>query len=205
VVQTARCQVTRRGSIASARPRRPSGAEAGEAACRGRCGGGSASPAKKEGVVRNRVLPGFEPRQILQLLSKAKTLAVVGLSPRRERDSHRVSAYLKENGYRIAGVNPNCTEALGEPSYPSLAALPGELLSRLDIVVVFRRPAEVPPLIEQMAGLGLRQLWLQIGVSSREALLLAEARGLVVVAERCIRVDHELLCGASRAEPGAPA
>jgi hypothetical protein len=127
------------------------------------------------------------------LLSEAKTLAVVGLSDDPSRDSHSVTAYLQRSGYRILGVNPAHGEVLGEPCYPSLSDIPEGIRATIDLVVVFRRPAAVPPIIEEAARLGLRRVWLQIGVSSPIALETASRLGVGVVPNKCIRVVHGLL------------
>jgi predicted CoA-binding protein len=130
-----------------------------------------------------------------RLLRGVRTVAVVGLSPNPERDSHHVSRYLHEHGFRVIGVNPNHAEVLGERCYPSLGALPPEIRRQVDLVVVFRRPEEVPAVIDEAASLGLRRIWLQLGVSSPEALARAEKHDLEVVAEKCVRVVHSIFLG----------
>jgi hypothetical protein len=127
---------------------------------------------------------------IFDLLANMRTIAVVGLSARPERDSYTVSAYLQARGYRIAGVNPAQKEVLGEPCYPSLSEIPEAISREVDLVLVFRRPDEVAPIVAEMAKLGLRRLWLQLGVASTEVIEIASRRGITVVAEKCIRVVH---------------
>jgi predicted CoA-binding protein len=127
------------------------------------------------------------------LLRDAKTIAVVGLSDRPERDSHRVAGYLKRVGYRIVPVNPNLGEVLGERCFPDLRSIPTE--SDIDIVDVFRRSEHVPEVMEQAISRGVRLVWLQLGVVHPEAERRATDRGLQVVSNRCIMVDHRRLIG----------
>ncbi len=128
-------------------------------------------------------------RTIEQILQGSKTVAVVGLSPRPERDSHEVAHYLKEHGYRIIPVNPTATEILGERCYPSLSAVP----EPVDIVDIFRRPEDVPPIVEEAIQKGARVVWMQLGIVHEEAANKAKAHGLDVVMDRCTKVEHEAL------------
>lgn len=123
-----------------------------------------------------------------ELLADTKTVAVVGCSPKPERDSHRVAAYLQGVGYRMIPVNPGHDEILGERCYPSLADIPGELI--IDIVDVFRRSEAVPPIAEAAIERGARALWLQLGVRSPVAERRAAEAGLTVVSDRCIKIEH---------------
>jgi hypothetical protein len=132
--------------------------------------------------------------QLLDLLRAARTVAVVGLSPRPHRDSHRVASYLVGQGYRVFGVRPGYSEILGRPCFPSLLELP----QPVDIVNVFRRPAFVPGHAEEAWRVGASVLWLQLGVVHPEAARQAEARGLRVVMDRCIMVEHQRLVEGSR-------
>jgi predicted CoA-binding protein len=126
------------------------------------------------------------------LLDGAKTIAVVGLSDKPDRESHAIAAYLQRNGYRIVGVNPTAARILGEPCYPSLAAIPEDTRKRIDLVAVFRRPEDAVKVAEEAAGLGLERVWFVPGSFSREALAAADRHGLTFVAERCIRTAHEM-------------
>lgn len=120
------------------------------------------------------------------LIAGTKTIAVVGLSPRESRDSHRVAAYLQQQGYRIIPVNPNADEVLGERSYPSLRDLP----EPVDMVDVFRRPEYVPDVAREAVEIGAKALWMQIGVINDEAAGMADEGGLQVVMDRCLMVEH---------------
>ncbi|MBE3587674.1 MAG: CoA-binding protein [Thermoanaerobacteraceae bacterium] len=131
--------------------------------------------------------------QVLKdLLSNSRRIAVVGLSNKPERDSYRVAAYLKEQGYEIIPVNPTIQEVLGEKAYPDLSSIPHPV----DIVDVFRRPSEVPEIIEAARQLNPQPvIWLQLGVIHQEAAEQARSRGLTVVMDRCLMVEHRRLLG----------
>jgi predicted CoA-binding protein len=137
------------------------------------------------------------------LLTSARTIAVVGLSDKPERDSNEVARYLQANGYRVIPVNPALPEVLGERSYPSLAEVPAQLT--LDIVDVFRRSDQVGPVVEAAIARGVGAVWMQLGVSNAEAAAAAEARGIPVVENLCIMQQHRRLHippkGASDAPP----
>ena len=124
---------------------------------------------------------------IRQILSGARTIAVVGLSSDPGRPSHDVASYLQEAGYTIIPVNPNESEVLGEKAVPSLAALAGRAV---DVVEVFRRPSEVLPHVAEAAAVGARVFWMQDGVVSRAAAEQAHAAGMTVVMNRCMLRDH---------------
>ena len=129
--------------------------------------------------------------EIRRLLKQVRTIAMVGLSPRPERDSYRVAKYLQDHGYRVVPVNPTADEVLGEKSYPSLGQVPGPV----DVVNVFRRPEEVPPIVDQALAKGAPVLWLQLTVVNEEAAARAKDAGLTVVMDRCIKVEHSRLIG----------
>ena len=120
---------------------------------------------------------------MLALLREAKVIAVVGISNKPERASHEVAAYLQEQGYTIVPVNPGLKEVLGETCYPSLSAYG----KPVDIVDVFRSPESVPPIAEEAIATGARALWMQEGVTHPEATAKAEAAGLLVVQDLCIK------------------
>ncbi|GAB6935938.1 MAG: CoA-binding protein [Bacillota bacterium] len=124
-----------------------------------------------------------------RLLEEAKTIAVVGLSDNPERTSHQIAAALQAAGYRIIPVNPNVTEVLGERAVASLT----EIAEPVDIVNVFRRSEHTVPVAEEAVKIGAKALWLQEGVYNEEAARIAQEGGLVVVMDRCIKVDHALL------------
>jgi uncharacterized protein len=120
------------------------------------------------------------------LLRNAKTIAVVGLSPRRSRPSYGVSEYMQSQGYRILPVNPNETEILGEKCWATLDEIP----ERVDIVDVFRRSECVPEIVDAAIRIGARGVWMQEGVVHEEAAEKARAAGLEVIMDRCILKEH---------------
>ncbi len=120
------------------------------------------------------------------LLSSAKTIAVVGLSTRRYRASYSVSEYMQRAGYKIIPVNPLETEVLGEKAYPDLDSVPVPV----DIVDIFRRPEHVPPIVDAAIRIGAKAVWMQEGVIHEAAAEKARAAGLEVVMDRCILKEH---------------
>jgi uncharacterized protein len=124
---------------------------------------------------------------ITNLLRQAKTIAVVGLSSNPRRPSHEVASYLRSVGYTIIPVNPNESEVFGEKSYARLEDIP----VAVDIVDVFRRPEEVPPVADSAIAIGAKALWLQLGVTSAEAANKARSAGLLVVEDACLLVEHK--------------
>jgi predicted CoA-binding protein len=136
--------------------------------------------------------------QIREILRKAKTIAVVGLSKKPEKDSCRVSAYLQQHGYRIIPVNPFVDEVLGEKSYKSLLDIPVEIQKTIDIVDIFRKPENIPPVVEQVIALKAMfgrvfVVWLQLGIVNEHAAEAARKVGLVVVMDKCLMVEHQHL------------
>ena len=127
--------------------------------------------------------------QIRDLLARTRTIAVVGLSPRPERPSHRIAQRLKSWGYRVVPVRPALSEVLGEKAYPRLADVPVEI----DLVDVFRAAEQVGPIVEQCIALGLPAIWLQRGIGNEAAAERARAAGMVVVMDRCISVEYDRL------------
>jgi predicted CoA-binding protein len=123
------------------------------------------------------------------MLREGKTIAVVGLSSKRLRPSHGVSAYMQEHGYRIVPVNPAETEVLGEKAYATL----GEVPFPVDIVNVFRQPEFVPEIVNEALRLGVKYLWLQEDVVHEAAAAKARAAGVKVVMDRCILKEHRRL------------
>jgi len=121
-----------------------------------------------------------------EMLTKYRTVAVVGLSPDAGKPSHEVAAYLKRAGFRIIPVNPACAEVLGETCYPTLAEVPGEV----EIVDVFRRSEFLPEIVEQAIAKGAKVVWMQEGVVNEPAAARGREAGLQVVMDRCILKEH---------------
>lgn len=133
--------------------------------------------------------------RIEEILSKYKTIAVVGLSREPEKDSYRVSAYLKKNGFCIIPVNPFADEILGEKSYKSLFNIPPEIQKTIEVVDIFRPSKHVPLIVEQAIKLKAMHgkphvVWMQLGIVSEEAAELAKKAGLIVVMNKCMMIEH---------------
>lgn len=126
-----------------------------------------------------------------EILLSAKTIATVGLSSNPEKDSYSVAQYLKDQGYRVIPVNPTATEILGEKSYPDLESVP----ERIDVVQVFRKSEDVPPVAESAVKVGAMAVWMQEGIVNEEAAQKARAAGLQVVMDACMRETHKRLLG----------
>ena len=126
-----------------------------------------------------------------KILKDNKVIAVVGLSSNPERPSFRVASYLKEKGYKIIPVNPNEKVILSETCYPDLSSIPGHV----DVVDIFRRSEDVPPIVAEAVKIGADVVWMQEGVISEAAAAGARAAGLRVVMDKCIKKEHEKLGG----------
>ena len=124
-------------------------------------------------------------RRIEAILSGSKTVAVVGISDKPDRPSHGVAKYLQERGYRVIPVNPLITEVLGEKAYKSLTEIP----ERVDLVDVFRKSADVPPIAEEAVRIGARFFWMQEGVVSDRAREILDAAGIPWVMDRCVKKE----------------
>jgi predicted CoA-binding protein len=135
--------------------------------------------------------PYQDPLVIQRVLREAKTIAVVGLSSNPLRASHFVGFYLMRHGYRVIPVNPREKEIFGEKSYASLRDVPGAV----DIVNVFRAPDALPGIAHDAVAIGAKCLWCQYGVINEEGAHIAAAGGLVVVMDRCIKVEHARYAG----------
>lgn len=131
-----------------------------------------------------------ESDDVRAILRTCRTVAVVGLSPRPERDSHRVARYMQAQGWRIVPVNPMAAgqTLLGEPVYPSLTEAARQ--ERIELVDCFRNSANIPPIVDEAIAIGATALWLQLGVQHDVAAARARAAGLRVVQNRCLMVDH---------------
>ena len=126
------------------------------------------------------------PDQIRSLLQEVKTIAVVGLSPRPDRPSYRVSRAMQGFGYRIVPVRPAVSEVLGEKAYATLSDIP----EKVDMVDVFRAGDQIDPVVDECIALGVKRLWLQDGVINEAAAARAQAAGITVVMDRCVWRDY---------------
>jgi predicted CoA-binding protein len=130
-------------------------------------------------------------RTLRQVLQNHRTIAVVGLSADWFRPSFFAAKYMQEHGYRIIPVNPKYTEILGETCYPSLKDIP----HAVDIVDVFRKPADTPAIAQEAVDIGAKVFWLQLGVINQDAQTVAQNAGLTVVVDRCVKIEHARLFG----------
>jgi len=126
-----------------------------------------------------------------RILKASKTIAVVGLSANWWRPSFFAAKYLQERGYRVVPVNPQYPEILGEKSYRSLREIP----FKIDVVDCFRKSEEIPALADDAIAIGAKVLWMQLGVINQAAAEKAEAAGLEVVMDRCMKIEHGRLFG----------
>ncbi|MEM7180367.1 MAG: CoA-binding protein [Spirochaetota bacterium] len=127
-------------------------------------------------------------RDIKTILSESKTIVVFGLSAKTERASHTVAQYLLRAGYTIIPVNPGQTEILGQKCYKSLEEIPGDI--QVDIVDVFRKSEDTPPIAKAAVAIGAKCLWLQLGIENKESLAIARDAGLDYVEDKCIKIEH---------------
>lgn len=130
-------------------------------------------------------------QMLKDILLSAKTIASVGLSSNRAKESYGIADYLKGQGYHIIPVNPTTSEVLGEKSYPDLESVP----EKIDVVQVFRKPEDVPPVVDSAIKVGAKVVWMQEGIVNEEAAEKARAAGLQVVMDACMRVTHRRLIG----------
>ncbi len=128
-------------------------------------------------------------KTIRDILLKAKRVAVVGLSPKEDRPSYRVAKYLIENGYEVIPVNPNYNEILGRRCYKGLKDIEG----KVDVVDIFRKPEEVPPVVDDAISIRAGVVWMQEGIVNEEAARKAKDAGLDVVMDRCMLKEHRRL------------
>lgn len=128
----------------------------------------------------------MESLEISKLLKEYKTIAVVGLSPKENRPSNQVARYLIEAGYNIIPVNPGQSEILGKTCYPDLKSIP----EHIDIIDIFRRTEDVPPIVVDAISINAKVIWMQQGIVNEEAAALARKAGLTVIMDRCLKVDH---------------
>lgn len=125
------------------------------------------------------------------ILLSSKTIASVGLSSNPQKESYSIVSYLKEQGYHIIPVNPTASEILGEKTYPDLESVP----EKIDVVQIFRKPEDVPPVVEAAIKVGAKVVWMQEGIVNEEAAQKAREAGLQVVMDACMRATHRRLIG----------
>ena len=131
---------------------------------------------------------GAPSDEVRRILLRYRRLAVVGLSPNIGRPSYRAMVHMKAYGYEITPVNPTCTHVLGAPCVPDLDAAADR--GPLEIVDIFRRVEDIPPIVDDAIRLGAKVVWMQLGLEHQEAADRARAAGLQVVMDRCVKMEH---------------
>ena len=130
---------------------------------------------------------GPSAKERLKILQNAQSVAIVGASPNSARASYFVGTYLLQSSkFRVYFVNPNADEILGHKTYPDLASLP----EMPDIVDVFRKASDIPAIIDEVVAIGAPTVWVQLGIWNQDAAIYGESKGLTVVMDRCIKIEH---------------
>lgn len=127
-----------------------------------------------------------ESSEIKEILSSMKKIAIIGISPKKERDSNKVATYLLNKGYEIIPVNPGQREILGRECFKTLTDIP----CGIDIVNLFLNPMRVPPVVNQAIDIGAQVIWMQLGVINDDAAEKARAAGIRVIMDKCIKIEH---------------
>ena len=128
-----------------------------------------------------------ETADIDRVLSQYRTVAVVGASSDPDRASYEVAGFLKAQGYHMIPVTPRGGEILGETVYPNLTSIP----EKVEVVDIFRRPEDVPPIVDEAISIGANVVWMQLGIVNEEAAAKARAAGLTVVMDHCMKEETE--------------
>lgn len=133
--------------------------------------------------------PRVNSSEIAKILKSSKTIAIVGLSPKSEKDSNIVAKYLQKNGYRVIPIYPKESEILGERVYRSLLDIPKEI--EIDIVDIFRKPEVIQAIVDEAKERGgVKTIWSQLGIVNNEAMERAKELGFEVVQNHCIKIEH---------------
>jgi len=130
-------------------------------------------------------------QEMREILLSANTVASVGLSSNDEKESYWIVFFLQKIGFRMIPVNPKADEILGEKAYPSLSDIP----EKIDVVQVFRKPEDVPPIVDEAIKIGAKVVWMQVGIVNEEAAKTARAAGLKVVMDACMRMTYKRFFG----------
>lgn len=136
------------------------------------------------------------------ILTHCRTIAVVGLSPKPHRASFDVARYMQAAGYRIIPINPNASEVLGEKAYATLQDAAQH--EKIDLVNCFRNSEDIPPIVDDAIAIGAKAVWMQLDVTHPAAADKAEAAGLMVVQDRCLKIDHRVLQSSGQLRAPAP-
>jgi len=131
--------------------------------------------------------------EILEILKSSKLIAVVGLSDKPERPSYYVASYLLEKEYKIIPINPNIKEWRGIKAFSSLSEIPQPARSQIDIVDIFRKSEDVPPIVDEAIKIRAKTIWMQLGIVNEAAATKARAAGLNVIMDKCMKIEHKKL------------
>jgi uncharacterized protein len=143
-------------------------------------------------LIPENLKPEFGADPIADILRRYRTVAVVGLSSDPGRASNHIGEYIKSVGYRMIPVNPNEREVFGEKSYADLEAASAAISpAKIEIVDIFRRPENIPPVVDSAIAIGAKVIWMQLGIEQPEAATKAISAGLVVVMDACFFVEHK--------------
>jgi predicted CoA-binding protein len=134
----------------------------------------------------DRIVPDEE---VVDILKNAKTIAVVGISHKEDRDSNKVARYIQDHGYKMIPVNPKYKEVLGEPCYPDLASVP----EHIDVVDIFRNVDIIPSVVDEAIAVKAGAVWMQLGLAHNESARKACEAGLKVVQNKCVKIEHSRL------------
>jgi len=132
------------------------------------------------------------PSEIREIIENSKVIAIVGLSSKKERASHRVGAYLQKQGFEIIPVNPREEEVLGRKAFPDLKSID----KKIDIVDVFRKGEDTPPIVQEAIDIGAGCIWLQLGIVSQDSYNLARSADVPIVMDKCMLQEHKKMRGA---------
>lgn len=128
-------------------------------------------------------------QEVAEILRHSKTVAVVGISHKEARDSHKVAKYLQEHGYQVIPVNPKYREVIGETCYPDLKSVP----QHIDVVDIFRNIEAIPAIVDEAIAVQAGTVWMQLGLAHNEAAEKARCAGLTVVMNKCMKIEHQRL------------
>ncbi len=133
-------------------------------------------------------IPDYNPpgKEIIDILKESRTIAIVGCSPKTNRDSYKVAKYLLDHGYKVIPVRPAINTILDQKTYPDLKSIP----ESVDIVDIFRRPDTIPEICEDAVKIGAKIVWMQAGLASSKGAKIARDKGLKVIQSKCIMVEH---------------
>ncbi|ACF43867.1 CoA-binding protein [Pelodictyon phaeoclathratiforme] len=135
----------------------------------------------------------METKVVENILASFRHIAVVGLSAKADRPSNGIARAMKAQGYTIYPVNPGIEEVIGLRCYPSLSAIPPEISKKIEIVNIFRKSTDVPPIVDEAIAIGAKVIWMQLGITNESAANKARNAGLIVIENRCIAVDQRYL------------